>query len=92
MCDCEQDPLPDFGEMSINRLRHWAEDVADKLYDYKQIKATLIINCHESRSLGKLGATYDETKMVLHNMIDILETLTGKIEELAGEIEELNSQ
>ncbi len=83
MCeDAEQDPLPDFDEMSINRLRYWAEGLADKVHEHTLIKSLLVGNCKEGRAIHDAGARYDEHFSLFDNLVSILEKLNGEIEEL----------
>jgi hypothetical protein len=68
--------MPDFDEMTPKNVREWGKEIAWQASQFGEIKATLIVNCREGRALRKLGIEYDDTKLVLPNLVHILQQLT----------------
>ena len=67
--------LPDFDELSPNQVRAWGEKLAYAAQQFREIRATLVVNCEEGRALHDLGIRYDDSRTVLNNLVAILDEL-----------------
>ena len=67
--------VEEFESKTIAEICEEVERLGRGALQLGKIRATLIVNCREDQSLGKLGCKYDESKSVLVNLISIIERL-----------------
>lgn len=77
MAESVHDGLPDFPNATPNEVEQWGKQIAYEARQFREIQATLIVNCEQGRRLGRLGLQYDKDKVVLHNLVAILDSLTA---------------
>ena len=65
----------EFESKTIREIREQGERLGRDASQLAEVRATLIVNCREDQSLGKLGCKYDESRSVLVNLVSIFERL-----------------
>lgn len=77
--------LPNFYEMTPKQVREWGVAAAFRASQYGDMKATMQVNCQEGGMLHKHGCEYDDTKMAVTNLANIMMTLCDKIDRLEAD-------
>ena len=69
----------DFDSMTPKEVRKWGNELAYDASQLGEVRATLIVNCEEGRTLAELGLTYDESHSVVSNLMHILTRLVDMV-------------
>lgn len=72
----------DFDNMTPKEIRELGETLSHRANQFGEMRATLQANCEPGQALHDLGATYNEHRSALNNLVSILFTLQRKIQQV----------